>query len=162
MPIHLKRLISDLIARRPGKAFDVDDPRLAVAALMFHVISVDGRVTPHEVSCWEEELARRFSLSIADARALAEAGRAAELETADPASFTGRLQRNLDRAERLDVVRALWGLVLTDGAVQEFEDAAVWRIAELLGIDARDRMMLRKEVEGDLEEAALRAAEDGR
>ncbi|MDK9698145.1 MAG: TerB family tellurite resistance protein [Siculibacillus sp.] len=162
MPILLRRLISDLISRRPGKAFDLDDPRLAVAALMFHVISVDGRVTPHEVNRWEEELARRFSLTIEEARALAEAGRAAELETADPASFTGRLQRGLTRAERHDVVRALWALVLVDGAVQEFEDNAVWRIADLLGIEARDRVMLRKEVETEHEAAALGTAEDDR
>lgn len=162
MPILLRRLISDLISRRPGKAFDLDDPRLAVAALMFHVISVDGHVTPHEKTRWEEELARRFTLTIEEARALAEAGRSAELETADPASFTGRLQRGLSHAERLDVVRALWTLVIVDGTIQEFEDNAVWRIAELLGIDARDRMMLRKEVETEHEAAALRAMEDGR
>ncbi len=162
MPNPLTRFIADLITRKPGKAFDLDDPRLAVAALMFHVIAVDGRVTPHERSRWEEELGRRFGLPAADARALAEAGRAAELETADPASFTARLQRSLSHAERLDVVRALWSLVLADGEIQEFEDNVVWRLADLLGIEVRDRMILRKEVEADREAAALRAAEDGR
>ena len=162
MPISFRRIVADLISRRPEKAFDLDDPRLAVAALMFHVVAVDGRVTPHERSRWEEELARRFGLSAAEARALAEAGRRAELETADAASFTARLQRHLSHAERLDVVRALWGLVLADGEIHEFEDNVVWRIADLLGIEARDRMILRKEVEAEHEAAALRAAEDGR
>jgi uncharacterized tellurite resistance protein B-like protein len=162
MPNPFTRFIADLITRKPGKAYDLDDPRLAVAALMFHVIAVDGRVTPHERSRWEEELVRRFGLTAAEARALAEAGRTAELETADPASFTARLQRRLSHAERLDVVRALWSLVLADGEIQEFEDNVVWRLADLLGIEVRDRMILRKEVEADREAAALRAAEDGR
>jgi uncharacterized tellurite resistance protein B-like protein len=162
MPNFLRRLIADLIDRRQGRAFDPDDPRLAVAALMFHVIAVDGRVTPQEASRWEGELARRFGLSAEEARALAAAGRAAELEAVDPASFTGMLQRRLGPGERLDVVRALWGLVLADGEIHEFEDNVVWRIAGLLGVDKRDRMILRKEVEAEHEAAALRAADDGR
>jgi uncharacterized tellurite resistance protein B-like protein len=162
MPNTLRRLIADLIDRKSDKGFDPDDPRLAVAALMFHVIAVDGRVTPHEKSRWEEELARRFGLPVEEARTLAEAGRAAELETADPASFTGLLLRNLDHDGRLGVVRALWGLVLADGEIHEFEDNVVWRIADLLGVGARDRMILRKEVEAEHEAAALRAAEDER
>ncbi len=162
MPNLFRRLVSDLIARRPEAAFDLDDPRLAVAALMFHVISVDGRVTPNEKSRGEEDLAGRFDLSIEEARTLAEAGRTAELETADPASFTARLQRNLSHEERLDLVRGLWILVLADGVIQEFEDNVVWRIAGLLGVEARDRMILRKEVEAEHEAATLRAAEDAR
>ena len=162
MPNLFRRLIADLIDRRSEKAFHLDDPRLATAALMFHVIAVDGRVTPHEKTRWEEELARRFALLPAEARALAEAGRAAELETADPAGFTARLQRSLSPAERLDLVRALWGLVLADGEIQEFEDNVVWRIAGLLGVEARDRMILRKEVETEHEAALLRVAEEDR
>ena len=162
MPINFGRLITDLISRRPEKAFAPDDPRLAVAALMFHVVAIDGDVTPHERSRWEDELARRFSLSAAEARALAEAARTAELETADPTTFTAGLQRRLTHPERLDLVRALWGLVLADGKIHEFEDNVVWRIAGLLGIEARDRMILRKEVEAEHEAAALGATDDDR
>ena len=158
----LKRLISDLVERRPVKAYAFDDPRLAVAALMAHVVAVDGAVTPHERDRWIEELSRRFELPIAEARGLAEAGRAAELETADLATFTTGLRQRLEPKERLDVVRALWSMVLADGDVHEFEDNVVWRIADLLGIEPRDRMILRKEVEAEHEAAALRAAEDER
>lgn len=158
----LKRLFADLLDRRPEKAFEIDDPRLAVAALMFHVVSVDGAVTPAEKTRWIEELARRYDLPLDEARALAEAGRAAELETADLKTFTAGLAHRLSASERLDVVRSLWSIVLADGEVHEFEDNVVWRIADLLGIEPRDRLILRKEVEAEHEAAALRVAEDGR
>lgn len=161
MAVNLKRLFSDLLDRRRRTTFEVDDPRLAVAALMFHVVAVDGTVTPHEKARWIEELARRYELPLAEAQELAEAGRAAELETADLMTFTAGLQRRLAPAERLDVVRALWSIVLADGDVHEFEDNVVWRIADLLGIEPRDRMILRKEVEAE-HEAAARAAEETR
>lgn len=158
----LRNLFSDLLARRPDKVFELDDPRLAVAALMAHVIAIDGAVTAHERQLWEAELSRRFDLPPEEARALAEAGRAAELETADLMSFTAGLQRRLSEPERLDVIRALWTMVLADGEVHEFEDNVVWRIADLLDIGPRDRMTLRKEVEAEHEATVLRADLDER
>ena len=158
----LRAVVSDLIDRRPEKTYAVDDPRLAVAALMFHVIAVDGVVTPQERQRWQEELSRRFDLPLEEARALAEAGRAAELETADLMSFTVGLQRQLSAAERLDVVRSLWAMVLADGEIHEFEDNVVWRIADLLDIAPPDRITLRKEVEAEHEAAALKAVDEER
>lgn len=162
MPINFKRLVAELVARRPEKIFEVDDPRLAVAALMFHVIAVDGEVTPHERSRWIAELARRYALPLEEAEALAAAGRAAELETADLKSFTVFLERRLDPAGRRDVVRTLWSMVLADGEAHEFEDNVVWRIADLLGIEASERVSLRKEAEAEHAAAATRAAEEER
>ena len=162
MPTRLSRFLRDLIDRRSDRAFDLDDPRLAVAALMAHVVAVDGAVTPREQSRWEGELARRYDMTAEEARALAEAGRAAELETSDLMTFTAGLTRRLAPAERLDVVRMLWEMVLADGEIHEFEDNVVWRIADLLGIGPRDRMLLRKEVEAEHEEAASRAMEEDR
>lgn len=158
----IRNLFSDLMARKPEKAFDLDDPRLAVAALMFHVIAVDGVVTAQEKARWLEELSRRFGLPAEEAQALAEAGRAAELETADLMNFTAGLKTRLELAERLDVVRALWTMVLADGEIHEFEDDVVWRIADLLEIDPPDRMILRKEVEAEHAAATLKGLEDGR
>lgn len=156
----LKRLFSDLVERRPEKAFEIDDPRLAVAALMFHVVAVDGAVKPQEKALWIAELARRYDMSLDEAQALAEAGREAELETADLMTFTVGLQLRLTPAERLDVVRALWTIVLADGEIHEFEDNVVWRIADLLDIAPRDRLTARKEVEAEREAAALHPADD--
>jgi uncharacterized tellurite resistance protein B-like protein len=37
---------------------------------------------------------------------------------------------------------------MADGVVDEFESNLVWRAAELLGVSTRDRVVLRKAVEG--------------
>jgi uncharacterized tellurite resistance protein B-like protein len=37
---------------------------------------------------------------------------------------------------------------MADGVVGEFESNLVWRAAELLGVSTRDRVLLRKAVEG--------------
>ena len=40
----------------------------------------------------------------------------------------------------------MWKLVYADGTVHEFEDNAVWRVAELLGVPAQTRIRLKKTV----------------
>lgn len=40
----------------------------------------------------------------------------------------------------------MWEIVFADGRMNEFEDSAVWRAADLLGISTRDRVELRRSV----------------
>jgi uncharacterized tellurite resistance protein B-like protein len=40
----------------------------------------------------------------------------------------------------------MWKLVYADGTVHEFEDNAVWRVAELLGVPSQTRIALKKRV----------------
>ncbi|MCE1235421.1 MAG: TerB family tellurite resistance protein [Hyphomicrobiales bacterium] len=155
----LRRLFTDLVERGEAAAFAVDDPRLAVAALMWHVIGADGVIQPNERERMLGELERRYRLAADDAHDLAEAARRAELESAALQTFTAGLQRRLPIAERREIVSSLWRLAFTDGDVHEFEDNVVWRIAELLGIEAHERTALRKEVEAAAADEALRMAE---
>ncbi len=155
----LRRLFADLIARETLPVFAEDDPRVAVAALMCHVIAADGVVRPTERERMVAELAQRYRLSEDDARDLAEAARRVELESATVQRFTAGLERGLPLAERREIVTALWKIVFADGVVHEFEDAVVGRIADLLGLEPHDRTALRKTVEAESEEAAIRAAE---
>ncbi len=46
-------------------------------------------------------------------------------------------------------MRDLWQMVYADGEVHEFEDNIVWRVAELLDVEARDRLALKQSVRGD-------------
>ncbi len=154
----LKRLLTDLVDRQT-KTFADDDPRLAVAALMCHVIAADGIVRPAERERMMTELARRYGLGAEDTRVLAEVARRAELESATVQRFTAGLQRGLPLAERREIVASLWKLVLADGQALEFEDAVVGRIADLLGIEAHERTALRKQVEAECEDEAVRVAE---
>ena len=40
----------------------------------------------------------------------------------------------------------LWEIAMADRVVHEFESNLVWRVAELLGVSARDRVLMRKTV----------------
>jgi uncharacterized tellurite resistance protein B-like protein len=59
--------------------------------------------------------------------------------------FTSVLKRTLDEDGRRQVIAMLWDMAYADGSIHEFEENVVWRVAELLGVSARDRMMMRKD-----------------
>ena len=63
--------------------------------------------------------------------------------------FTSALKSQLDEEQRIALVRNLWDIVFSDGQLHEMEDNVVWRIAELLGISSRDRMLAKKDALGD-------------
>jgi uncharacterized tellurite resistance protein B-like protein len=54
--------------------------------------------------------------------------------------------RTLDEAGRLRVVEMLWEIAFADGIVTEFEDNALWRVADLLAVSPNDRIALRQRV----------------
>ena len=126
--------------------FTRDDPRVAAAALFFHVVDADGVVEPVERSKIKELLERRYGLDGAELQKLIDAGRRAEDESIDFYAFTSVLKRHLDAEQRIQFIELLWELVYADGVRQELEENVVWRVAELLGVSDRDRVLMRQRV----------------
>lgn len=130
--------------------FDEADPRIAVAALLVHLIAVDGVVDETERLRLRSLLVERFSLQADDTEALIKLAGQREDEAVDLYSFTSSIKAHFDFDQRREVVEMLWELVYADGDVHEFEDNVVWRVAELLGISTRERVIIRKKVEQKL------------
>lgn len=130
----------------PPGAFASDDARVAVAALLVHMIRIDGVVTEDETVSVRAALDAQFGLSgdVLD-DVIAEATRRDD-EAVDLYGFTSTLKLKLSEEERIEVIEMLWRAVFADGVVNELEDNMVWRTAELLGVSSRDRMILRKRV----------------
>ncbi|WMS44840.1 TerB family tellurite resistance protein [Acuticoccus sp. MNP-M23] len=124
-----------------------DDPKLSVAAILVHVIAVDGVVTDDEKRRLREVLASNYGLTAEETEQLVEEATVREDDAVDLYSFTSVLKRELDDAGRHKVVESMWEIVFADGEVSEFEDNVVWRVAELIGISTRDRMTLRHKIE---------------
>lgn len=129
-----------------------DDPRIAAAALMYHVMDADGVRQDAEWERIKGLLAELYNVSGDALETLISEGLKAEGEAIDLYAFTSVLMRTLDEAERVRLIRVLWDVVYADGEVHELEDNTLWRVAELLGVDRRDRVAMRQE-------AARRAAE---
>jgi uncharacterized tellurite resistance protein B-like protein len=52
------------------------------------------------------------------------------------------------------VVESLFRIAFSDGALHEFEDDLLWRIADLLGVPGHERVAIRKRLEAEAEDDA--------
>ena len=77
---------------------------------------------------------------------LAKAGEKADNEAIDLYAFTSVLKRHLDAEARKAFIELMWEIVYADGEVHELEDNIVWRVAELIGVESRDRIEARRRV----------------
>src|SRR2546427_3493597 len=147
----VRRLFAELNGgSKPPSHFDADDYRVAAAALLVHVATLDHDLTGPARQKLGALLMAQFSLTDALTDELIEAAVAADQEAVDFYHFTHLLMRTLDEQGRLRVVELLWKMAFADGAISEFEDNVMWRVADLLAVSPRDRIALRQQVAGQV------------
>jgi len=127
-----------------GARANADDPRVAASALLYHVMSADGVRQDVEWERFKAVLAETYSVSGEELDALAAAGERAENEAIDLYAFTSVLKRHLDAEGRKAFIGLMWEIVYSDGELHELEDNTVWRVAELIGVERRDRVEARR------------------
>lgn len=122
-----------------------NDPRLAVAVLLVHLAAVDGSVGEEEKRAVRNALMDYYGLEEDAVRKLVHEARRRDAEAVDFYRFTSALAQ-LDETQRIDIVRMMWQVVFADKQNHELEDNMVWRIAELIGVSARQRTILRNQM----------------
>ena len=141
---NLRAFFDEMWGTGPTREFAPDDYRIAAAALLVHMAHADGHVAPQEQVRLRRIVEERFELDSGAARRLIERAEESEREAIDLYQFTSILKRALDKRGRLAVVELLWDMAYADGNADEIEENIVWRVAELLGVSARDRMLLKQ------------------
>lgn len=131
--------------------FSEEDPRLAVAAVMMHVINSDGVRHEKELQRLSDLLAQAYGLKGRDLQSLIDAAQTADQEAMDLYRFTTVLKRHLDGPARLHFIEVLWEMVYADGEVGEIEDSTMWRIADLIDVDEQQRVAVKQRVVGRLQ-----------
>jgi uncharacterized tellurite resistance protein B-like protein len=143
----LERLLSflrEMPAAVPTGGLSRDDPKVAAAALMVHVMDADGVRREDEKASLLSALSDTFGVSGDALDALFQAGEEADRDAIDFYAFTSVLKRHLDEQARARFIEVLWRVVYADRELHELEDNIVWRVAELIGVDGRARVEARR------------------
>lgn len=122
----------------------------AIAVLLIHAAKIDGHEDETERAKRDVLLKEKFELEDDELNALTQKADELDRGAIDLYQFTSVLTRRFDQEGRKSIVRMLWEIVLADGALSDYEANFMWRVAELLGVSTRDRVALRKAVEGGL------------
>jgi uncharacterized tellurite resistance protein B-like protein len=143
----LRHLLAELTGgTKPQQTFAENDYRRAAAALLVHVATLDGELTDDKRRRLHAILKAQFALDAAATDELIADAAADDRESVDFYHFTSLIMRTLDEAGRLRIIEMLWEMVYADGKVSEFEANVMWRVADLLGVSARERIALRERV----------------
>jgi len=121
------------------------EPKLAVAALLVHLAAVDGSTSEAERDAVKHTLMDYYALNEAEVSKLVDEAMRRDSEAVDFYRFTSAITQ-LPEEERVEIIRMMWQVVFSDDKNHELEDNMVWRIAELIGVSARQRTMLRKQM----------------
>jgi uncharacterized tellurite resistance protein B-like protein len=144
----LRSFLTELTGTPRQDRFEENDYRLAAAALLVHVTTIDGAISDVERRKLHSVIKYRFNLDDAASDELIGEATRIEGEAVDLYRFTSLLNRALDEDGRLRIIEMMWELIYADGRVNEFEDNVVWRVADLLGVSTRERVELRQQVSG--------------
>ena len=138
-----------LLSRLTGETneqLETTDARLALAALLVRVARTDGTYEASEADRIDHILARRYSLSDAEAHTLRGEAEKLETEAPDTVRFTRSIKDHTAHEDRDSVMEDIWELALADGSRSDDEDSLIRMIAPLLGINDRDSALARQRV----------------
>ena len=119
---------------------------LAMAALLVRLARTDGSYDAQEVASVDRALVETFGLSPDAASDLRRKAEALEAEAPDTVRFTRALKDAVPHDHRIDLVEAMWRVVLSDGTRDEDEESMMRLVSNLLGVSDVDSALARQRV----------------
>ncbi len=123
------------------------DARLALTALLVRIARSDNDYAPRERDRIDQIAQARYGLDAAAAQKLRADAESLEQEAPDTVRFTRAIKDAVAYDDRVEVIEALWQVVLADGTRSDEENALLRLVANLLGISDTDSAMARRRVD---------------
>ena len=142
----LKSFVSTLLGDARLQKFEETDCRLATAALLTRVATVNSEMSEARWKKLHAVLKSCFGLDDLTTVQLIHDAAAADRSAVDLYHFTRQLNDVLDDEGRQRIVKMMWQIIYVDGSVNEFESHIIWRTADLLGVSSRQQIELRQRV----------------
>ena len=122
------------------------DPRLSVAVLLVEAARQDDTFDAKERAVIEQLLARQFGLSAEECRALTDAAEKRVGEMVQIHGHTSEVFESTTPSERIRLIEMLWEVAYADGVLDPEEDLLIRRIAGLIAVEDRERVLARRRV----------------
>ena len=134
------KVIQYLESLSAGKShgFAADDRNLAIAALFYHMIAVDGIIKPVEKMRFHEILEQKFGLGSNQLAAFSLRASEADLRSSALFPFTSIINHECTLAEKAEIVQQMKTLAQSDGECHPLEAQLIENIEELLKLSSSD------------------------
>jgi uncharacterized tellurite resistance protein B-like protein len=127
---------------------------LATAGVLLELAHADEHFSAREEAQLLETMTKTFGLTTEQARRLFEQASSARATTIDHWTFTRQIREGADRETRLEIVRAMWRLVLADGRLHAYEEYLVRKLSDLLGVQHHEMIEAKLSVRRAIDSAS--------
>jgi uncharacterized tellurite resistance protein B-like protein len=122
------------------------DLRLSVAVLLLEAARQDDAFDAHERQVIEQLLTSRFDLSHEECASLMAAAGARANQMVQLHGHTSQVAAEMTPQDRIHLIEMLWDVAYADGVLDPEEDLLIRRIAGLIYVSDRDRVLARQRV----------------
>jgi uncharacterized tellurite resistance protein B-like protein len=123
-----------------------NDLRLSVAVLLLEAARQDDQFDARERATIEALLTGRFALSNAECASLMAAAEARASQMTQLHGHTSHIAEAMTPNDRIHLIEMLWDVAYADGVLDPEEDLLIRRIAGLVYVSDRDRVLARQRV----------------
>ncbi len=122
------------------------DLKLSVAVLLVEAARQDDQFAPKERAVIEHLLTHKFDLSDEECAALLATAEARAEQLVQMHGHTSEILDAMSARERIGVIEMLWEVAYADGVLDPEEDLLIRRIAGLIAVTDRERVLARQRV----------------
>jgi uncharacterized tellurite resistance protein B-like protein len=123
--------------------------RLATASLLMEISRADQHISREERETMLRVVSKVYDLSTEESNELVLEAEINAEESISLHEFTRVLNRQLSRAERIEIIEMLWQVANADQEIDQYEDYYVRKIADLLHVSHSDFIRMKHRVLGE-------------
>ena len=123
-----------------------DTVQIAISALMIQTAVYDGVFDEKEKSEILELIKKYFNFNENQKIDLFKIAMKVNDDSNDMQQFTRVLNDNLSEEEKLNIIEMLWKIIISDGHIDDYENALIRKISGLLYISDRDVGLIKKKL----------------
>ncbi len=122
------------------------DVKLSVAVLLVEAARQDDQFQPQERAVIEALLTQKFDMTAEECAALLAAAVARSEQMVQIQGHTSELLDAMTQDERIGVIEMLWDVAYADGVLDPEEDLLIRKVAGLIAVTDRERVVARNRV----------------
>jgi len=120
--------------------------QIAISTLMIQTAVYDGIFDEQEKSKILELIKKYFNFNEDQKLTLFKIAMKVNDDSNDMQQFTSVLNHNLSEEEKLNIIEMLWKIIISDGHIDDYENALIRKISGLLYISDRDVGQIKKKL----------------
>lgn len=133
----LKALLGSDFAETDAASSE-DDMRLACAALMVEVATIDNQFDKSESQALITALKAQFQLTETEATALVTFAETARHDATSLHEFTREVNESCTPEAKFELIKGMWSVAYADGHLDKYEEHIIRRAAELIHLGHSD------------------------